>query len=221
MPITLEPLPYALDALEPFISAETLAIHHGRHHRAYVERLNAAIAGSELESAPLERIVRHAARGRTTARRLAIFNNAAQAWNHQFFWNSLRPPAGRPPGADLAARIARDFGTHEAFAAALKASATGHFGSGWAWLVLERGLLRIVTTQNADTPVAHGRAPLLAIDVWEHAYYLDHHERRAAYVEGVVDHLLDWDFAARNLQRWYAERRSAEFAEIPMEAGHA
>jgi Fe-Mn family superoxide dismutase len=217
MPVTLEPLPYALDALAPVISAQALAIHHGRHHRGYVERLNAAVAGTDLESAPLDRIVRQAARGRTTAKRLAIFNNAAQAWNHQFFWRSLRPGAGRP-GEDLAARIARDFGSHEAFAAAFKASAAGHFGSGWAWLVLERGLLRIVTTQNADTPIAHGRTPLLVIDLWEHAYYLDHHERRSAYVEGVVDHLLDWDFAAGNLQRWYAERHAAESA---MEAGHA
>ena len=218
MPITPESLPYALDALEPVISAEALAIHHGRHYLGYVERLNAAIAGTELESAPLEHIVRHAVRGRTTARRLAIFNNAAQAWNHQFFWRSLRPMPGSRPGIDLAARIERDFGSHEVFAAAFKASAAGLFGSGWAWLVLERGLLRIVTTQNADTPIAHGRNPLLVIDVWEHAYYLDHHERRAAYVEGVVDHLLDWDFAARNLQRWYSERRAAEFS---MEATHA
>ena len=217
MPVPLDPLPYALDALEPFISAEALAIHHGRHHRGYVERLNAAIAGTELDSAPLERIVRHAARGRTTQRRLVIFNNAAQAWNHDFFWKSLRPSGGTP-GADMAERIKRDFGTHEAFASAFKASAAGHFGSGWAWLVLERGLLRIVTTQNADTPIAHGRVPLLVIDVWEHAYYLDHNERRAAYVEGVVDHLLDWDFAARNLQRWYAQQRAAEFS---MEATHA
>ena len=221
MPVTLQPLPYALDALEPVISAETLAIHHGRHHRGYVDRLNAATAGTGLESASLEHIVRHAARGRTNARRLAIFHNAAQAWNHQFYWNSLRPRPGHPPGADLAARISRSFGSHEAFAAAFKAAASGHFGSGWAWLVVERGLLRIVTTQNADTPIAHGRAPLLVIDVWEHAYYLDHHERRAAYVEGVVDHLLDWDFAARNLQRWSAEQRASEFAELPVEARHA
>ena len=218
MPITPESLPYPLDALEPVISAEALAIHHGRHYRGYVERLNAAIAGTELESSPLEHIVRHAGRGRTTARKLAIFNNAAQAWNHEFFWKSLRPGKGSPPGTDLAARIERDFGSHEVFAAAFKASATGLFGSGWAWLVLERGLLRIVTTQNADTPIAHGRNPLLVIDVWEHAYYLDHHERRAAYVEGVVDHLLDWEFAARNLQRWYSERRAAEFS---MEDAHA
>lgn len=218
MPITPEALPYSLHALEPVISAEALAIHHGRHYRGYVERLNAAVARTDLESASLEHIVRHAARGRTTARRLAIFNNAAQAWNHQFFWKSLRPRPAAAPGADMAARIARDFGSHELFAAAFKASANGIFGSGWAWLVVDRGLLRIVTTQNADTPIAHGRVPLLVIDVWEHAYYLDHHERRAAYVEGVVDHLLDWDFAARNLQRWYAESRATEFSQ---EASHA
>jgi Fe-Mn family superoxide dismutase len=216
--MTPEALPYPLDALEPVISTLALEIHYDRHYLGYVERLKAAVAGTELESAPLEHIVRHAARGRATSRRLAVFNNAAQAWNHQFFWKSLRPMGGPGPGTDLAARIARDFGSHEVFAAALKASANGLFGSGWTWLVLERGLLRIVTTQNADTPIAHGRVPLLAIDVWEHAYYLDHQERRAAYVEGVVDHLLDWDFAARNLQRWYSERRAAEFSK---EAVHA
>ena len=205
MPIALASLPYPHDALEPVISAETLAIHHGRHHRGYVDRLNAATRGTEIEETPLDQIVRRSARGRTTARRLAIFQNAAQAWNHQFFWESLRPPGGPGPGAELAQRIARDFRSHEAFAMALKAAATNHFGSGWAWLVHDTGKLRITTTMNADTPIAHGRAPLLAIDVWEHAYYLDHHHRRGDYVAGVVDQLLDWDFAERNLRRLEGE----------------
>jgi len=200
MPVLLAPLPYAFDALEPVISAETLEVHHGRHHRGYVDRLNAAILGTDLEHLPLETIVRRASRGRTTARRAAIFNNAAQAWNHQFYWQSLRPRTGEGPSGELAARISRDFGSHDAFATAFKAAAAGLFGSGWAWLVAERGKLRIVTTGNGDTPITRDAHPLLTVDVWEHAYYLDYHERRAAYVEGVVDHLLDWDFAADNLR---------------------
>ena len=218
MPIALAPLPYPLDALEPVISAETLAIHHGRHHRGYVDRLNAAIRGSELEQTPLEQIVRRSARGRTTARRLAIFQSAAQAWNHQFFWESLRPPGGAGPGPELARRIARDFRSHEAFAMAFKAAATNHFGSGWAWLTIDAGKLRITTTMNADTPLAHGRSALLAIDVWEHAYYLDHHNRRADYVAGVVDRLLDWDFAERNLHRAEAEHPAQP---VSREVAHA
>jgi Fe-Mn family superoxide dismutase len=130
-----------------------------------------------------------------------LFNSAAQAWNHAFYWSSLRPQGGRGPQGALAARIRAEFGDEERFAAAFKAAATGHFGSGWAWLVLDGKALKIVTTSNADTPTVHGQAPLLVIDVWEHAYYLDHRERRAAYVAGVVDHLLNWEFAARNFER--------------------
>jgi Fe-Mn family superoxide dismutase len=200
MPLQLAPLPYTVDALEPIISAETLGVHHGRHHRGYVDRLNTAILGTELEPLPLEAIVRRSARGRSTARRATIFNNAAQAWNHGFYWQSLRPRTGEGPSGELAARISRDFGSHDAFATAFKAAAAGVFGSGWAWLVTERGKLRILTTANGDTPLTRDAHPLLTVDVWEHAYYLDYHERRVAYVEGVVDHLLDWDFAADNLR---------------------
>ena len=218
MPILLAPLPYSVDALEPAISAKALSIHHGRHYGGYVERLNAAIAGTGLEHAPLEEIVLRSARGRVTPRRLAVFNNAAQAFNHQFFFASLRPHGARRPSGELAARLARDLGGVEAFVEAFKAAATAHFGSGWAWLVLARGALRIVTTSNADSPITRGQTPLLALDVWEHAYYLDHHERRAAYVNGVVDHLLDWDFAERSLQDGEARQRSAPFV---LEVSHA
>jgi Fe-Mn family superoxide dismutase len=218
MPVPLAPLPYALDALEPVISAEALSIHHGRHYGGYVARLNAAIAGNDYDGLPLEHIVRRAARGRTTARRVSIFHNAAQAWNHEFFFSSLRPAGGAPPRGDLAARIARDFRSHEALAEAFSASAMNVFGSGWAWLVVENGILRLVTTPNADTPIAHGRAPLLAIDVWEHAYYLDHQERRAEYLAGVAGNLLDWDFAERNLKKWASHWRAPVHAR---EAGHA
>lgn len=217
MPVPLAPLPYALDALEPVISAEALSIHHGRHYGGYVSRLNAAIAGTDYDGLPLEHIVQRSARGRTTARRLAVFNNAAQAWNHEFFFKSLRPGSRMPAGGDLAARIARDFRSREALAEAFIASAMNVFGSGWAWLVVDNGTLRLVTTPNADTPIAHGRAPLLSIDVWEHAYYLDHRERRAEYLAGVVG-LLDWDFAERNLKRWASQWRPPAHA---WRAGHA
>ena len=196
MPVMLEPLPYDYDALEPVISAATLKLHHGAHHRAYVHKLNAAIRGTELDGLELEAIVRHSA----VSGAAAVFNNAAQAWNHAFFWRSLRPKArsGAPRGA-LAARLDADFGSYGAFADAFKAAALGVFGSGWAWLVEQGGALRVMSTANADTPLVHGQRPLLALDVWEHAYYLDHQSRRDVYVAGVVDHQLDWDFARSNL----------------------
>jgi Fe-Mn family superoxide dismutase len=181
--ISLPPLPYALDALEPHVSARTLQIHHGRHHRAYVERTNALTGES---SASLEDIVLGAA---GNPARKVLFNNAAQAWNHSFYWRSLRPKAAPAP---------REFAP---WVEALKTAAVGHFGSGWAWLVREGEELKVVTTDNADTPIVHGQVPLIVIDVWEHAYYLDRQERRAEYVGAVVEHLLDWDFAAANLQK--------------------
>jgi Fe-Mn family superoxide dismutase len=191
MKITLPPLPYDSTALEPFISAATMKLHHGAHHRAYVERLNTLISGSALEGATLEEIIMRSAPGAVDApwARPAIFNNAAQAWNHAFFWNSLRPVAGARPAKS---RLAR-------FADGLKSAASGLFGSGWVWLVEEGGILKVTATANADTPIACGQKPLLAIDVWEHAYYLDHQNRRDRYVAGVVDHLLNWEFAERNL----------------------
>jgi Fe-Mn family superoxide dismutase len=183
MLIELPNLPYPSDALEPYISALTLSTHHGKHHRAYVEKTNALSgdAGGTLE----EIIIRAAG----DSSKKALFNNAAQAWNHAFYWRSLRPNGGKVP---------QEFSkwTDE-----LKIAATGHFGSGWAWLVRDGADVKVVTTSNADTPFIHGQTPLLVIDVWEHAYYLDHHERRAAYVGAVVDHLLNWDFAVANLKR--------------------
>ena len=178
----LPDLPYPVDALEPFISARTLQTHHGKHHRAYVEKAN-TLLGEDAGSA--EEVIARSARSPATK---ALFNNAAQAWNHAFYWKSLRPGGRRAPG-EFAAHIER-----------LKAAAIGHFGSGWVWLVQEAGEIKVVATSNADTPLIHGTTPLLVIDVWEHAYYLDRQERRADYVNAVVDHLLDWDFAAANLQ---------------------
>jgi Fe-Mn family superoxide dismutase len=199
MTIELPELPYAYDALAPVISEATLRTHHGKHHRSYVDKVNALIADTPVAQESLETVVRWSAgwRGNHTAA-AAIFNNAAQAWNHAFYWKSLRPRGGARPDGPLAALIASEFGSHEGLVEAYANAATGHFGSGWAWLVMEGTALRIVTTSNADTPIVRGGIPLLVIDVWEHAYYLDYQERRAAHVKAVVNELLDWQFARRN-----------------------
>ena len=183
MTLDLPPLPYDYHALEPVISAATMKLHHDAHHRGYLNKLGMYIKGSELEGEPLEEIVRRS--------RGVVFNNAAQAWNHAFFWKSLRPraTATAAPRSPLAAR----------FAEQLKCTAADFFGSGWVWLVEEAGALKVIATANAGTPIALGHKPLLVMDLWEHAYYLDHQNRRDAYVVGVVDHLLDWEFAERNL----------------------
>ena len=202
MTIALPDLPYAYEALEPLISSATLRTHHGKHHSAYVDKTNALVRDTDLEGDTLEAIVKQSARRAASDPAMTpLFNSAAQAWNHAFYWRSLRPEGGGGPQGALAARISSDFWDQRRFAETLKAAASGHFGSGWAWLVLDDGALRIVTTSNADTPIVRGQTPLLAIDVWEHAYYLDHHERRAAYVAGVVDSLLNWEFAERNFER--------------------
>jgi len=203
MTIELPDLPYASDALEPVISAATLRTHHGKHHRAYVEKVNALVRDTDLAGATLEAIVAESSvRGaKSDPAMTSLFNNAAQAWNHAFYWRSLRSKGGRGPQGALAELIESSFADEGRFSEALKAAATGHFGSGWAWLVLDEGALKIVTTSNADTPIVRGQVPLLVIDVWEHAYYLDHQERRAVYVAGVVDYLIDWEFASRNLEQ--------------------
>lgn len=200
MAITLPDLPYDHDALQPVISAATLKLHHGAHHRGYVNKLNALIKGTELENAPLETIVKRSAwQANSDSASRAIFNNAAQAWNHAFYWRSLRPkvPGGAPQGA-LAASIDASFGGQARFSELFKAAALSVFGSGWVWLVEDGGILKIEATANADTPIVHGQVPLLVLDVWEHAYYLDYQSRRIGYVEGAVDFLLDWTFAERN-----------------------
>lgn len=204
MAIELPDLPYAHAALEPLISSATLKTHHGKHHRAYVEKVNTLARNTPVADSSLETIVQWSARrAATDGAAVAIFNNAAQAWNHAFYWRSLRPrrDGDSGPQGKLAALIASRFGSHVGFADALKAAAANHFGSGWAWLVVNQGTLEIVTTSNADTPLVHGVVPLLVIDVWEHAYYLDYQERRAAYVADVVEHLLDWEFAEGNFNR--------------------
>jgi len=186
----LPPLPYAEDALAPVISAETLALHHGKHHRKYVDTMNELLQKEPVRGSTLEDVVR-AAKGK-------LFNNAAQAWNHEFYWNSLSPKKLRPSAA-LARRIDADFGSYERFTGELAKAATDVFGSGWAWLVEDGGKLAVTTTANADTPMAHGKRCLLTIDVWEHAYYVDYRNQRERYLSGLIGERLNWHFAERNL----------------------
>ena len=204
MPFELPPLPYAPNALEPHISAKTMEIHHGRHHRAYVEKTNHLLAGSELAGRTLEDVIAIVA---PRKKRASLFNNAAQAWNHAFLWNSLSPHGGGEPGGALGEKIRADFNGFGEFAETFKAAAVNHFASGWVWLILDDGRLRVVATANADTPIAHGKPALLTLDLWEHAYYLDYQNRRADYVAAFLAGLANWEFAASNLAR--VQRRKA------------
>ncbi len=193
---TLPPLPWADNALEPVISANTISFHYGKHHKTYVDNLNNLVKGTDYENAPLEKIINETA---GKADKAALFNNAAQIWNHTFYWNSLKGNGGGKPGAKLAQMIDASFGSFDNFKKELSATTVSQFGSGWGWLVLDGGALKIVKTANAEVPFTKGQKPLLTIDVWEHAYYLDHQNKRAAYVDAVIDRLLNWDFAAQNL----------------------
>jgi len=194
---TLPDLPYDRAALEPYISSQTLDFHHGKHHQAYVANLNALIQNTELANKPLEEIIQATA---GNAEKAGIFNNAAQVWNHTFFWHCMKPQGGSQPQGEMKERIDAAFGSCEAFAAEFKQAALTQFGSGWAWLVLEKGNLRIMKTANADLPMAHGATALLTCDVWEHAYYLDFQNRRPDYVDTFLAHLVNWDFAASCLK---------------------
>jgi len=195
-PITLPPLPWPEKSLEPVISARTISFHYGKHHRAYVDNVNKLIAGTEFADLPLEEIVKRSA---TAAGKGALFNNAAQVWNHTFYWNSLRPKGGGKPSGKIREWIDRDFGGYEAFRDKFAQAAISQFGSGWAWLSVAQNRLEILATSNAETPITSGKTPLLTIDVWEHAYYLDYQNRRADYVNAVIERLLNWEFAEKNL----------------------
>jgi Fe-Mn family superoxide dismutase len=192
----LPPLPYAENALDPVISAKTIGFHYGKHHKGYVDTLNKLIAGTELAGLSLEKLIAETA---GKADKAAIFNNAAQTWNHNFYWRSLRPKGGGEPPTELMQRIEASFGTLDACKKELATAGATEFGSGWAWLVLETDKLKVVKTDNAKTPLTKGVTPLLTIDVWEHAYYLDYQNRRADYVNAVLDKLINWRFAADNL----------------------
>ena len=192
----LPPLPYAENALDPVISTNTIGFHYGKHHKGYVDTLNKLIAGTELSNHSLEKLIAETA---GKADKVAIFDNAAQTWNHTFYWRSLRPKGGGEPPAALKQRIEASFDNLDACKKELATAATTEFGSGWAWLVLEADKLKVVKTANAETPLTKGVKPLLTIDVWEHAYYLDYQNRRADYVNAVLDKLINWGFAADNL----------------------
>ena len=192
----LPPLPYAENALDPVISTNTIGFHYGKHHKGYVDTLNKLIAGTELSNHSLEKLIAETA-GKPD--KIAIFDNAAQTWNHTFYWRSLRPKGGGESPSALKQRIEASFGNLDACKKELAAAATTEFGSGWAWLVLEGDKLKVVKTDNAQTSLTKGVKPLLTIDVWEHAYYLDYQNRRADYVNAVLDKLINWGFAADNL----------------------
>lgn len=196
MAIILPDLPFARDALAPIISEQTLEYHYGKHHNAYVTNLNKLVADSELADESLEAIITKTA---GDANKAGVFNNAAQVWNHTFYWNSISPGGGGAPTGAIADRINQDFGGYEQFVDAFKNAGATQFGSGWAWLLLEDGKLKIDQTLNAGTPIAHNRKPLLTIDVWEHAYYLDYQNRRPDYLAEFIKSLLNWDFANANL----------------------
>ena len=193
---TLPALPYDLDALEPHISRATLEFHHGKHHAAYVTNLNNLISGTELENSSLEEII-VAVAGDTG--KAGIFNNAAQVWNHSFYWQCIKPAGGGAPSGALLDKINADLGSFEAFVEQFKAAGATQFGSGWAWLVLDNGSLKVTKTPNADLPLAHGQTALLTMDVWEHAYYLDYQNRRPDYMTTFLEKLVNWDFVAANL----------------------
>jgi Fe-Mn family superoxide dismutase len=196
MAFTLPDLPFGRDALGGFMSAETLEFHHGKHHQAYVDKVNERVAEEGLQGASLSQAIR-AARDRNDA---GLLDNGGQFWNHNFFWQCLAPPEGRRPGGRLGELIDREFGSTDRLLEAIEKEATGHFGSGWAWLVLDRGKLRITSLHDGDTPVIHdGMQPLLTVDVWEHAYYIDYRNDRPTFVGAVLGNLVNWDFVAMNL----------------------
>ena len=195
-PFTLPALPYAANALDPAISATTLGFHHGKHHQAYVDNLNKAVAGTPFAAMPLDKII---AATYGVADKSAVYNNAAQHWNHSFYWQSLKPQGGGEPSGKLRQKIEASFGSVDACRKELLTAATTQFGSGWAWLVQDGTTLAVTKSGNADSPLNKGQQPLLAIDVWEHSYYLDYQNRRADYVNALLAKLLNWNFAADNL----------------------
>jgi Fe-Mn family superoxide dismutase len=198
MDFNLPPLPFLEDALEPHISQRTLSFHYGKHHQAYMTKLKELIQGTELEGESLETIIKISSK---SPEKVSIFNNAAQVWNHTFYWHSLSPSGGGEPKSSLGAKIVEDFGSYEKFSELFKEAGTGQFGSGWAWLVLDKnGSLKVTKTSNADLPLLHDQKALLTCDVWEHAYYLDYQNRRPDYINIFLKNLANWDFAQKNFE---------------------
>jgi Fe-Mn family superoxide dismutase len=198
MAYQLPTLPYDYTALEPYITKSTLEFHHDKHHNGYVANFNKAVSGTELDSKSLEEVIKATA---GDSSQVGIFNNAAQAWNHSFYWQCMKPNGGGTPQGALAEKINSDFGSYEQLVEALKTAGATQFGSGWAWLVLDGDTLKVTKTGNADNPLASGQIPLLTIDVWEHAYYLDYQNRRPDYLSDFLDKLVNWDFVADNLAK--------------------
>jgi Fe-Mn family superoxide dismutase len=196
MAIQLPDLPYAKDGLAPYISSNTLEFHHGKHHKAYVDNMNKLIAGTELANESLETIVKKTV---GDAAKSGLFNNAAQVWNHSFYWQCMKPNGGGKPNGKVAEKINETWGSFDKFVEELKNAGVTQFGSGWAWLVVDGGKLKVIKTANADTPIAHGIKPLLTVDVWEHAYYLDYQNRRPDYLATFIEKLINWDFVKANL----------------------
>jgi len=191
MDITLPNLPFENNALAPHISERTIEFHYGKHHNAYVVNTNKFIEGTDLSGQDLETIIKKTSKD---ASKTSIFNNAAQVWNHSFYWNCIKPGGGGVPSGAIAKKIDSDFGSYDKFVEQFKNAGVTQFGSGWAWLVLKEGHLEIMKTVNADTPLAHGLKPLLTVDVWEHAYYLDYQNKRPDYLGAFIEHLINWDF---------------------------
>jgi superoxide dismutase, Fe-Mn family len=212
MPFKLPELPYAKDALAPHMSAETLEFHHGKHHQAYVTKTNAVLEDDkDLSGASLVQVVQAAKRSGNAK----LFNNAAQLWNHSFFWQCLAPAEGQQPSGKLAHLIDDSFGGPEAMLQKLQQEAVDHFSNGWAWLVLDRGALRITSLHDADTPLVHGGMdPLFTLDVWEHAYYIDYRNERPKFASAVLSNIVNWDFVAENLDRRGIERADQERASV-------
>lgn len=205
MAFELKPLPFPKESLGPTMSTSTLEHHHEKHHAAYVQKLNELIAGTRFEKSDLESIVRATARGQ--AKEKKIFNNAAQVWNHDFFWESIAPNGGGTPPDPVLKRINASFGSQENFRDRFVEASVEHFGSGWAWLVAKDGKLEIVTTHDADNPLTSGQQALWTCDLWEHAYYLDYQHERAVFVQGVIEHIANWQFVGKRLVE--ADRRAA------------
>jgi Fe-Mn family superoxide dismutase len=196
MAYELADLPYAYDALDPYISAKTLEFHHDKHHAAYVTNYNNLTKDTDLADKPIEEVIKATYNDSSKG---GIFNNGAQAWNHTFFWNSLKPGGGGAPTGAVAEKINSDLGGYDKFKEEFKKAATTQFGSGWAWLVLDNGTLKIVNSPNAVNPIALGQTPLLTLDVWEHAYYLDYQNKRPDFIDAFLNNLLNWDFVNQNL----------------------
>jgi superoxide dismutase, Fe-Mn family len=210
MSFQLPDLPYARDALAPHISAETLDFHHGKHHKAYVDKVNGLLGDTDLEGASLVEVIQAAHERRDRP----LFNNSAQIWNHSFFWQCLAPEGSTRPSGKLRDMIATVFGGEQQLLDKLATESTSHFASGWGWLILNNGKLEVTSLHDADTPAAHGMTPLLTIDVWEHAYYIDYRNDRAKFVKTVLEKIINWDFVAKNLDGEGVSRANQEGAKI-------